>query len=369
MWLAGFILTFGGMTFVFPLLAVCLSAFTFPFRKKSNGALGSNHLHLEVLIPAYNEADTIAATLASVFKAREKLLAADSAAQIKITVALDGSKDDTGKIVKGFISTHPELSLLDRGFNLGKWKTLEELSLKSQAPWSALVDAGTVWPEHLLIEISKLAAHADDGTIGFAPGYHQDAAGKLERLVWWLERTLKGLENLAGGPVSLHGATMILKTSALKNTFKKLGDRSWLNDDVVLGISLRAEGRIQYLSSRVSVSDCGIREGTSEINRRRRLMNGNVEWIRELFPNVILHSPVVGVIALRRIFRFFWAYNLVISLVCLNFFLGFPALLALIGVMLLTFVFYQNRRLREAAAVALTGPLLVFGKQRATFWS
>ena len=302
MWLVGFIVTFGGMTFVFPLLAVILSVLSFPFRSRVKAAAAAEHLHLEVLIPAYNEADTIGATLASVFQAREKLLSVDSSAQIKITVALDGAKDETGKIVQELIQTHPELHLLDRGSNLGKWKTLEELSVQSQAPWSALVDAGTVWPQHLLVEISNLASGASSDEVGFAPGYHQASAGTLERLVWWLERTLKGLENLAGGPVSLHGATMILKTTALKNTFVKLGQRPWLNDDVVLGLFLRTEGRIRYLGSRVSVSDCGVREGASEINRRRRLMNGNVEWIRNLFPRVLFHSPIVGVIALRRIF-------------------------------------------------------------------
>src|SRR5690606_4977482 len=42
--------------------------------------------------------------------------------------------------------------------------------------------------------------------------------------------------------------------------------------------------------------------------RRNRLMSGNIEWIRLVLPRVFKRNLLVGLIALRRVFRVFWGY-------------------------------------------------------------
>lgn len=370
-WLCALIAVFGGLTFGFPLLAAVLSRLL-P-SKADPGDRNATALDIEILIPAYNESDTIERTLESLKNAAIALHAAHSSARIKITVGIDGSTDSTPELARSFAkktqneAAYLVVNVVDRGHNSGKWKTLYELVAQSSSRWCALVDAGTLWPADFLTKISSRLLESN--AIGLAPGYGQDAQGKLERLVWWQERTLKTLENLSGGPFSLHGATVIFKGHELKKAFLEIGHRTWLNDDVVLGLTLRKYGRIEYLGSWLGVSDCGIRASTNELKRRKRMLMGNVEWIRELFPALCYQSPVVAVLALRRIMRVFWAYNILLSMVFFTFTLELHWAW-LVGAFSLVFLgALANKRLRDAFLISLISPVLIIAPGNSTRWS
>jgi cellulose synthase/poly-beta-1,6-N-acetylglucosamine synthase-like glycosyltransferase len=380
LWILGAFLSFGGLTFLFPVLAVFCSLFS---PKSGRLPAGKAPIRLEVLIPAYNEADTIERTLESVVNAGRRLLKLMPSVQIKITVALDGPKDATGKIARAYAAQVAQaqdaqalaqlnVEVLDRGFNRGKWATIGELVSQSQGFWSALVDSGTLWPEDFLVHLASRLESSD--CVGIAPGYGHSGGGALVRLIWWQERLLKSIENFAGGPISLHGATMIFRTQELRQALRELSLRpSWLNDDVVIGLTLRMKGRIDYLGSALCVGDCGIREGASDIGRRKRMLLGNVEWIQEIFLKdcfrMIFETPVVSLLALRRIMRVLWAYNLLFAVFCFGMFLGEGWVASLGLTVALVALASTSRRLREPGWVSLTTPLLLFQKDSSIFWT
>jgi hypothetical protein len=98
---------------------------------------------------------------------------------------------------------------------------------------------------------------------------------------------------------------MMYRTSELNEVFKRLGDLEFLNDDVVLPLTLRRMNRherIVYLPD-LAVTD-EVDETRSERTRRHRLMIGNLQILalRER------GDLVVEVLAARRLLRLFWVY-------------------------------------------------------------
>ena len=363
-WIGPLALSLGGLTVLFPFLAAVLSIVSPRPRSLSRP---SKPLELEVLIPAYNEAQTIERTLESVLVAARALGKQKPDARIKITVALDGPTDNTRSIVAQLSAANSSVKILDRGFNRGKWATLSDLILQSQGFWSALVDAGTIWPEDFLLRIIERLESSH--FVGIAPGYRQSSGGRLSRLIWWQERFLKSFENFSGGPISLHGATMIFRTAELKEAVGELGHKNWLNDDVVMGLSLRGKGRIDYLGSSLCVGDCGVREGESELGRRKRMLIGNIQWIGELFPRTFIHSPILGLLALRRVTRLLWAYCLIFSIFSLGMLTGVGALRVAVGTCFIVSLAAMSRRLREAGWISLLTPILVMRKTTDALWT
>ena len=89
---------------------------------------------------------------------------------------------------------------------------------------------------------------------------------------------------------------------------------------------------------------------------------GNLEWIRDLFPSLWVDSPDVAILSLRRVFRVFWAWCLILSYVCFAFGLRLPLGIAVALPLPLLAVFLSNQRLREALFAALLTPLWLFKK-------
>lgn len=362
MWVSFGVLIFSGLTFLFPLIAALLHPLFFSNEKSKTKALLERNPHpahafdLEILIPAYNEADTIRDTVASVRSAVSALQSRYPHAKIGITIGLDGSTDTTPEIAKTFHGVR----VVDRRQNRGKWKTIEELIMASDARWIALVDCGTLWSDELLIRCYP--EFSNSRWVGIGPGYRQNLASRAERALWWLERTLKSIENRGGGTITLHGATIFFRTRVAQQVVREILFRPWLNDDVVLSIAMRTWGQTLYFGSRLSVGDIGVRAGRGEFNRRKRMILGNLEWIRDLFPSLWVDSPDVAILSLRRVFRVFWAWCLILSYVCFAFGLRLPLGIAVALPLPLLAVFLSNQRLREALFAALLTPLWLFKK-------
>lgn len=363
-------LAFGALTVLFPLLAIGLRAAS---RARAPEFSDSSELSVDILVPAHNEQDTITRTLESVLNAATRLLCVYPQDKVRVTIALDGPKDDTRAVLGRYLEENRatrdkrvEIRVLDRQVNQGKWATIGELIETVALDWAALVDAGTIWPEDFLV---RARPHLLDSRLaGVAPGYLPPGS-RLERLVWWQERALKTLENGAGGPFSLHGASMLFRRPALLAAYNELKGRSWLNDDVVLGLMVRKRGEIRYLGADLAVSDCGLRENTKEMPRRQRMLQGNLEWISLLLPKVALEAPVVGLLALRRVARVFWAYFLAIMLVASILAVSSSLGLSLAALALSFVAGAVKRRLGSAALVSLASPIMIVRKSRKVQWT
>ena len=352
---------FLGLSVLCPFLAMVGYYFqrrTFGKRELSDAHASGYPARLDILIPAFNEADSIGATLTSIQRSIQHLRSRPSTPpgpNIFIRVDADGCTDQTAQVARQF----PSVSVSESAVNQSKWATLKNLIAGSTSDWVVLVDAGTLWPETWLTELVERIGR-DRTAIAMAPSYRPLQASRLHCLVWQVEKTLKSLETLSGGPVSLHGATVAYKTSLLKDALVHLGDTQWLNDDVVIPLTLRSlcpEGIILYPVGQVQ--DAGVKHDRPDLGRRKRMLLGNLQWVRSLLWDCCRRNPVAGVIACRRLFRVFWAYW--VAGIALALILTFHVLLlpGLAGLMVLMIWSSSVRQLGGAALVSLSTPLFM----------
>jgi hypothetical protein len=103
------------------------------------------------------------------------------------------------------------------------------------------------------------------------------------------------------------------------------------------------------------------------------MLLGNVEWIQEIFLKhffrMTAETPVVSLLALRRIMRMLWAYNLLFSVFCFGMFLGAGGVTSLGLTVALVALASTSRRLREPGWVSLAMPLLLLQKDSSVFWT
>jgi glycosyltransferase involved in cell wall biosynthesis len=290
------------MTIFFPILAVSMRIFS----KHENPFAPSQNRHLDVLIPAHNESAVIAETINSI-----NIAAKYADIDVKIHVGADLCDDNTASIAR---SEGASVITVDFG---KKMSTLRTLVQNSSSEWIAFVDAGTIWEKGFLLPFVKLSSTPD--IMGIAPGYIVPNGGIAQKTSWWIERLLKKIENLAGGPVSVHGATVFYRRDTLERTMEfltHLGNNKnvdWLNDDVVVPLTMRMlfpSKSIHYttpLARYFSTLDNDKKSSRQEKNSRERMMIGNLQWIREILPLCWRTNPLVAVIAMRRVFRVYWA--------------------------------------------------------------
>jgi cellulose synthase/poly-beta-1,6-N-acetylglucosamine synthase-like glycosyltransferase len=258
------------------------------------------------------------------------------------------------------------------GFH-SKWKTLAALARHvKKGEWVALVDAGSLWPPELLSDL--VAEFQDPSLLAIAPAYYPKNASSLERLLWRFEARCKVRENRAGGPVSVHGASVFFRAEALQAALERLSRfnrTAWLNDDIVIPFA----ARLAYPGSAIRywcppdlerrVSDAGLRESAPQFRRRRRMVAGNLEWAITLFPAAVRRSPAAALVALRRLLRIFWAYWVLCLLYAFYFAilssrgLAFLALAATIAGLSSIFTVTGKRSLLEAAAASLLSPIFL----------
>jgi len=316
-------------------------------------------LRLEIVIPAHNEAALIGATLTGIQSAIQNLqthFPIQSAPQIMIHVGADACTDDTSEEARRFA----RVTVTEFAEKRGKWAVMKALVTESSSDWVMLVDAGTIWPENFLSDFMRRVNNGAHNVLAVAPSYRPHKASWIHRTLWRMETGLKQMEGYCGGPISLHGATVAYRTTHLKKALASLGNTQWVNDDVVIPLTLRAlnpQGVILYPVG--EVRDAGIEQDQLDLGRRKRLLLGNLQWVSALLPSCLRRNPVAGVVAGRRVFRMLWAYWLVMIVfgVALAFhFVVVPGIVAL-GVLMASSG--SARQISGAALISLLVPFLI----------
>jgi cellulose synthase/poly-beta-1,6-N-acetylglucosamine synthase-like glycosyltransferase len=288
---------------------------------------------IAIVMPAHNEERTLVETLPSMRAAIAHLQRSRPEIQVDIRIGADGCKDRTVEIGRSFGAEVVE-SVVSRG----KWRTVHELVRSStDADWIVLSDAGILWPENFLTGCLPYWEDAD--AIGVAPTYRNPTAGLVEKFIWNFECWLKTMENSAGGPVSVHGPTVTYRRSNLLATLDALSatGTSWINDDVAITLYLRLMEpgkKVIYLpsiaswdcaASHIEASGAPIRE----FNRRKRMVLGNIQWLKQILIPQWRKNPLAALVTLRRIFRIIWAYWIIAFVLIAAFGLGFMPFLIL----------------------------------------
>jgi cellulose synthase/poly-beta-1,6-N-acetylglucosamine synthase-like glycosyltransferase len=273
-------------------------------------------MNIEIWIPAHNEEKVIVPTLAAI---QESL---SSSFHFKVGVACNGCTDKTEELSRQQGAQVLSLPAI------GKWRTLQKIVEQSTADWIGFVDAGTVWSKDLWR--SDIAKWIQDPQVGaLTLQYSSPGMGMLEKIYWQIESIFKRFEEKLGGSVTVSGFTMFFRRDLLQEVFSFLqtqfGDVNWLNDDVVLPLTLRflhpkMQIRILMASRQVAPvrKDIGLGTSANEGGRRLRMMRGNIQWMRKLVPlffkPAYLSLPRLAILLLlfRKGGKVFWAYILLV---------------------------------------------------------
>ena len=335
---------FGLITWLSPLLAWLFSSLR--SSKVANSTKTSSELlSIDILIPAHKENESLPVTLAAM-----KKLQHEGFTQPKLIVGLSNWFG---------LEAEQASALADKKISIdepGKWRALIVLIENSKADWVALVDSGTVWPEDMLVQLKE--HFQDQAVMGINPKYTEAESGLMQKLVWGLESHLKNLENLSGGPISLHGSTILYRRKELQEAITFLKGSDWWNDDVVVPLTLRkfnTSKKIIYAVN-IPVVDLFPSSNISEMKRRKRLLFGNLQWVQTFFFGLLKSDLTLCSLALRRITRMLWAWA--ISFFSLGIVLLQPNTAYLftgIGVTLV--MMPKGRRLYEAFFVSMMMPI------------
>ncbi|MBL7716939.1 MAG: glycosyltransferase [Bdellovibrionales bacterium] len=300
------------MTWLFPWVASRSVPKVVPIRPAAPEKVS----RFSIIVPAHNEEATIVQTLTSIQAAISALKSVRPEIEVEVLLGADGCHDRTVQLAKAF-----PVQIFEANPGQGKWKTINQLVAKTEkSNWIVLADAGIIWPANFLVE--SVVQCEKSGVVGLSPTYRNPSAGKVEEAIWNLETWLKAMENQAGGPVSVHGASVLYRRKELVEALEHLGSMSshWLNDDVAIAMSIRLrhpESKIVYLTH-LGTWDCPEAVGVGpvakpvrEFARRKRMVIGNLQWIRSILLKDWARNEVAALVALRRVFRLLWAYWMV----------------------------------------------------------
>jgi glycosyltransferase involved in cell wall biosynthesis len=261
---------------------------------------------LEILIPAHNEEKDLARTIQSI---RQSLAKANLVS--RIVVAADSCSDRTAAVALALGAEVHAVSFAS------KWKTLGFLVDQSQSEWVAFVDVGMEWEASIVQEFLKY--RLDPELLFIAPTYEFEGGTFFHRMNWALERFLKRIENKAGGPISVHGATVIYRRQNLIAVLDHLKGREWLNDDVIIPLTMRSLYPMQHglYLPQVTVKEFAIKPPSTD--RRFRILIGNLAIMDFVNSKKLKLNLEMDLLWGRRRTRIFWAYFicLVLLKICL----------------------------------------------------
>ena len=152
---------------------------------------------ISIVIPAFNEAERLPATLASI----GSYLAKKEGFQAEIVVVDDGSSDDTRKAAESFSQEGLSVRVLANAGNRGKGYSVQHGMLEATGDWILFTDADLSAPieemDKLLREVRRLDAEVaigsralDRSLIGVHQSAFREQAGRIFNLMM---RALTGL--------------------------------------------------------------------------------------------------------------------------------------------------------------------------------
>jgi dolichol-phosphate hexosyltransferase len=163
---------------------------------------------LSIVIPAYNEAGSIATTVEDALR-----IGAQVARELEVIVCNDGSRDDTSKIL-GAIDD-PRVRVLDRQVNRGIEASMRALYANATHEWVFLMSADRQWPMTSLVDLAGAAERGADFVIGVRPNKRDVYTPYRQVVSWGYERIVRAFGAPAGDPGSIKLARRELLDAAV----------------------------------------------------------------------------------------------------------------------------------------------------------
>ncbi len=240
---------------------------------------------VSILIPAYNEEETVTGTVESVFKS-------DYANILEVIVINDGSKDKTVSIVRELMKKYPKLKLLDKK-NSGKADSLNQGFEIAQGELVAVVDSDS-FPDSDAIR--KLVGFFENEKVGAAtvPILVRNKNKFFEKLqaveYTVIALTRKLLEKIDAiyvtpGPLALYRKKAVLEVGGF--------DPRNLTEDIELTWRLAAHGWQRKMCLDTKVTTLVPNKFRKWWKQRERWSMGGIQTIFK-YRNYFLRKGIVG---------------------------------------------------------------------------
>jgi len=165
---------------------------------------------LSIVVPAYNEAASIDATIADALT-----VGSEVTTTLEVLVCNDGSNDETGSLVAAAARRDPRVRVLDRAHNRGIEASMRALYASARHDWLFLMSADRQWPMSTLRDLARAAEDGADFVIG-ARTNKRDVYTPYRQLVSWsYERIVRALGAPTGDPGSIKLARRELLAAAV----------------------------------------------------------------------------------------------------------------------------------------------------------
>jgi cellulose synthase/poly-beta-1,6-N-acetylglucosamine synthase-like glycosyltransferase len=230
---------------------------------------------LSVIIPCFNDADTVRETIASVYSSWNPK-------QLEVLVFNDASTDSSGDVLKQLTEAYP-IQVFHNAVNLGKTETLRVAASKASHDILLFMDADTFLNPDALRDMLERLMHRKETAAVSCP-YQPANRGLLPRLQaidYSMITVLQGAYNLVSG-LALWGGCIAIK----RNIFEQVGGFSAtaITEDVELAFRLNHNGW------RVEQSLVPVRSHTP--STLRAWIKQKIRWTAGGFQCLTLHPSV-----------------------------------------------------------------------------
>lgn len=165
---------------------------------------------LSIVVPAYNEAESIATTIDDALR-----IGASVARELEVLVCNDGSGDETAQIIAQAAARDRRVRLLDRHLNAGIEASMRALYLNARHDWVFLMSADRQWPMTTLVELAVAAERGADFVIGVRTNKRAIYTPYRRLVSWGYERVVRALGAPGGDPGSIKLARRELLATAV----------------------------------------------------------------------------------------------------------------------------------------------------------
>jgi len=160
---------------------------------------------LSIVVPAYNEAGSIEATIEDALRVGPRV-----ASDLEVLVCNDGSRDETGALAQSVAARDPRVRVLDRVQNRGIEASLRALYANARHEWVFLMSADRQWPMESLVALAEAAEAGADFVIGVRSNKRDVYTPYRQLVSWGYERIVRALGAPARDPGSIKLARRVL---------------------------------------------------------------------------------------------------------------------------------------------------------------
>lgn len=153
---------------------------------------------LSIVVPAFNEAPSIEATISDALR-----VGAGLTGDLEVVVCNDGSRDATGQLAASAAAADPRVRVIDRDVNRGIEASLRALYAGARGEWVFLMSADRQWPMEALVELAQAAELGADFVIGVRSNKREVYTPYRRLVSWGYERIVRALGAPGGDPGSI----------------------------------------------------------------------------------------------------------------------------------------------------------------------